>query len=168
MLRPRPFQAVCWLPALALLAVGASPVAAQPAAFGVADRATVMSVHAEGAQIYECKADAAGRLAWSFREPVATLLRDDQTVGRHYAGPHWALDDGSLVQGKVAMSQPGSTADDVPWLKLDVVRNSGAGALKDATLVLRLNTHGGALKGDCPSAGALRAQPYSADYVFLR
>ena len=39
-------------------------------------------VHAEGAQVYECKADAAGKLAWQFREPVATLIVDGKTVGR--------------------------------------------------------------------------------------
>ena len=29
-------------------------------------------------------------------------------------------------------------------------------------------TRGGVLKGACPTAGELRAEPYSADYVFLR
>jgi hypothetical protein len=35
-------------------------------------------------------------------------------------------------------------------------------------LVLRLTTRGGVLKGACRTAGELRAEPYSADYVFLR
>jgi hypothetical protein len=51
---------------------------------------------------------------------------------------------------------------------LDVVEHRGTGILKDAKLVLRLNTHGGVLKGECPKAGELRAEPYSADYAFLR
>jgi hypothetical protein len=149
--------------ASALVAAPALAAPAAPAAFGVADRATILGVHAEGIQLYECKAGA-----WTFREPVATLIRGDETVGRHYAGPHWELADGSLVKGKVAMSLPGAGPDDAALLKLDVVENSGAGALKDATLVLRLNTHGGALKGDCAEAGAFRSVPYSADYLFLR
>ena len=52
---------------------------------------TVTTLHAEGAQVYECKADAAGKLAWQFREPVATLLLEGKTLGRHYAGPTWEL-----------------------------------------------------------------------------
>ena len=62
---------------------------------------TVTTLHAEGAQVYECKADAAGKLAWQFREPVATLLLEGKTLGRHYAGPTWELADGSVVIGKV-------------------------------------------------------------------
>ncbi len=71
--------------------------------------ALVATIHAEGAQVYECKADAAGQLAWKFREPVATLMIDGKTVGRHFAGPSWELSDGSLVTGKVSGSAPGAT-----------------------------------------------------------
>jgi len=157
---------------LVLIAALAGAARAQPAeapaAFDVAARTTLLRVHAEGVQLYECKADAAGHTSWAFREPVATLIRGDETVGRHYAGPHWELTDGSLVKGKAAMSLPGAGPDDAALLKLDVVENRGVGALKDATLVLRLNTHGGGLKGDCAEAGAFRSVPYSADYLFLR
>jgi hypothetical protein len=157
------------LVALMVAAAGPPTLAAPaPMAFGAGDRALVLQVHGEGAQIYECKADAAGHLAWSFREPIATLIKDRQTVGRHYAGPHWELNDGALVRGTLVTSQPGQTPDDIPWLKLDVAENKGVGALANATLVLRLNTHGGVLTGDCPAAGALRSVPYAADYVFLR
>jgi Protein of unknown function (DUF3455) len=48
----------------------------------------VTVVHAEGAQIYECKMDAHNNLVWQFREPIATLMIDGKTVGRHYAGPN--------------------------------------------------------------------------------
>jgi hypothetical protein len=57
----------------------------------------VLKVGEEGAQVYDCKADTAGKLVWTFREPVATLLLDGKTVGHHYVGPHWELADGSLV-----------------------------------------------------------------------
>jgi hypothetical protein len=72
----------------------------------------VMTVHAEGAQIYECKADSTGKLVWQFREPIATLLIDGKTVGRHYAGPSWELADGSAVTGKVSAHSPRATAQD--------------------------------------------------------
>jgi Protein of unknown function (DUF3455) len=55
----------------------------------------------------------------------------------------------------------------VALLKLEVVEHRGGGILEDAKLVLRLETRGGVLKGACPTAGELRAEPYSADYVFL-
>ena len=56
----------------------------------------VLAVHAEGAQVYECKAGTDGKPSWAFREPIATLLLDGKTVGRHYAGPtceHSSNDD---------------------------------------------------------------------------
>jgi len=159
------FLLSAWLagPALAQSA----PVA--PAAFDVADHAVVLIAHGEGAQVYQCAPGADGRLAWSLREPIATLIGPDgKTIGRHYAGPSWALDDGDLIKGQLLASQPGAGAGDIPLLKLAVAEHRGGGALAEASLVLRLNTHGGVLKGDCPAQGALRAEPYSADYVFLR
>ena len=88
--------------------------------------ALVATIHAEGAQVYECKADAAGQLAWKFREPVATLMIDGKTVGRHFAGPSWELSDGSLVTGKVSGSAPGATVADIPHLRLEVASQRGA------------------------------------------
>jgi hypothetical protein len=151
-------------------AAAAPPTAAvsAPAAFDVADRAPILLVHAAGAQIYECKADASGATNWVFREPIATLVRDGRTIGHHYVGPTWELTDGDAVQGKQSAAAPGATPGDVALLKLDVVEHHGSGVLKDAKLVLRLNTRGGVLKGECRKAGELRAEPYSADYAFLR
>ena len=71
-----------------------------------------LTLHAEGAQFYDCKAGADGKLAWAFREPIATLLLDGKTVGRHYAGPNWDHIDGSGVAGKVLANAPGKTAND--------------------------------------------------------
>jgi hypothetical protein len=34
--------------------------------------------------------------------------------------------------------------------------------------VQRINTNGGSFAGTCGQAGDLHAEPYSADYVFLR
>jgi hypothetical protein len=138
-----------------------------PAAIAAADQTPIVTLHAEGAQLYECK-ESSGKLAWAFREPIAALMQDGRTVGRHYAGPTWEHTDGSAVVGKAAGSAPGATADDVAWLKLDVVDRRGSGALAAATTVQRINTHGGALSGPCSERGALRSVPYSAEYVFLR
>jgi hypothetical protein len=173
MLSPRrwliafPFAALLGGLSAAPAAPQVAPVSA-PAAFGVVDRAPILVVHGVGAQIYECKAAAGGALGWAFREPIATLVRGGQTVGHHYAGPTWELTGGDAVVGKQSAAAPGATADDVPLLKLDVAEHRGSGILKDAKLVLRLNTRGGVLKGACPKAGELRAAPYSADYAFLR
>ena len=68
-----------------------------PDAIAAPGQTVVVTLHAEGAQIYDCKAGADGKLAWAFREPIATLLDNGKTVGRHYAGPNWELSDGSAV-----------------------------------------------------------------------
>lgn len=128
----------------------------------------VLKVHAEGAQVYECKASAGAKLTWQFREPIATLIVDGNTVGRHYAGPSWELADGSAIVGKVVGDAPGADANDIPWLKLNVVAQRGNGTLTGVTTVQRINTRGGQINGACDQARKLRAAPYAADYVFLR
>jgi hypothetical protein len=128
----------------------------------------VATLHAEGAQVYECKAGRDGKLSWQFREPIATLLLDGKTVGRHYAGPSWEHTDGSAVVGKAAASTPGATPLDIPWLKLEVTSSRGTGTLAGVTTVQRINTRGGAVRGVCEQAGTYHSAPYAADYVFLR
>jgi hypothetical protein len=159
--------------ALALLLSGslASAPAAEtslPGAIAAPGETTVLTVHAEGAQVYECKPGADGKPGWAFREPIATLLADGKTIGRHYAGPSWENSDGSAVVGKVAGSAPGAAPDDISWLKLDVVSRRGSGVLTAVTTVQRINTKGGKLEGACDKPGAFRDVPYSAEYVFLR
>lgn len=131
--------------------------------------AVVTRVHAEGAQVYECKATSAGQLMWQFREPIATLmLEGNKTVGRHYAGPNWELADGSVVQARQSGRAPGASPQDIPLLKLDVVAHRGSGQLAEVNTVQRLNTKGGTAEGACPREGALLSVPYSAEYVFLK
>ena len=156
--------------ASSLLGIGiASAAQAQvPAAIAAPGETTVATWHAEGAQVYECKAGADGKLAWAFREPIATLLLDGKTIGRHYAGPNWEHMDGSAVVAKVAGNAPGAAAKDIPWLKLEVVASRGNGALSGVTTVQRINTQGGRHEGACDKAGAFYSAPYAADYVFLR
>ncbi len=135
--------------AFSTLLLAASPFSVSaaeiPAAIAAPGETIVLSVHAEGAQVYECKAGTDGKLGWLFREPIATLMADGKTVGRHYAGPNWEDVDGSAVTGKAAGNAPGATANDIAWLKLDVIAHRGSGVLTPVTTVQRINTSGGQL-----------------------
>jgi Protein of unknown function (DUF3455) len=152
----------------AVLGFAGAASAQVPAAIAAPGESVVATMHAEGAQVYECKAGADGKLAWAFREPIATLVLDGKTVGRHYAGPNWEHTDGSAVVGKAVANTPGKSASDIPWLKLEVTAQRGSGALSGVTTVQRINTVGGVHSGACDKAGTLHSAPYAADYVFLR
>jgi hypothetical protein len=164
----RLFGAVLGASAAALSMGGLARAEDLPEAIRAPSETIAFDVHAEGAQIYECKADAKGSLGWVFREPIASLFRDGKTVGRHFAGPQWEFSDGGSVSGKVEAKSPGDGPADIPWLKLVASSQSGQGALAGVTTIQRIHTHGGALDGSCETAGAFRSVPYSADYVFLR
>jgi hypothetical protein len=159
------------LPHAAAAALTAASAISMP---GVIDSAPasgemlIATLHAEGAQIYHCKLNGEGKLAWQFREPVATLLQNGETVGRHYAGPSWEMRDGSAVSAKVTAQTPGATQDDVPLLLLEVTGSRGQGLLNDVSTIHRLNTVGGLTQGPCVTAGAFKSVPYSADYAFIR
>ena len=148
--------------------VNATAQTALPEAIAAPGETAAFTLHAEGAQVYECKTGPDGTLAWVFREPIATLFQDGKTVGRHYAGPTWEYSDGSAVVGQVAGTAPGQVAMDIPWLKLTVTSRRGNGALTPVTTVQRINTVGGRLTSACYKAGTYESVPYSADYVFLR
>jgi len=157
--------------AVAIIAAWAGVRAASaqvPSALAAPGESPVVTLHAEGAQIYECKAGTDGKLAWTFREPIATLLLDGKSVGRHFAGPSWEHVDGSAVVGKAVANVAGQTPGDIPWLKLEVTAHRGNGTLSGVTTVQRINTRGGVHAGGCDNAGALYSVPYSADYVFLK
>jgi hypothetical protein len=162
------YIALALLPLFGVIMNASAAETPVPDAIAVPGETIVLTVHAEGAQVYECKAGADGRLAWAFREPIATLLADGRTVGRHYAGPNWEHSDGSAVVGKAAASVPGTTANDIPWLRLEVISRRGSGILAGVMMVQRINTQGGKLDGTCDKAGSFRSAPYSADYIFLR
>lgn len=164
MKNPRSFSATGFSAVFAVAMITASIVAPSSAA---SDYQLVAKIHAEGAQIYECKADAGG-LAWQFKEPVATLFQDGAVVGRHSAGPSWEFDDGSIVVGKVTARAPGATASDIPLLWLEAQSRGAEGRLAGVAIVERINTKGGVANGSCPRLGDRLSVPYSADYTFLR
>lgn len=154
----------------ALLSMAAPALAdpAVPEALAAPGATVLATLHAIGAQIYDCRAEAGGKLSWTFREPIATLIADGKTVGRHFVGPTWMLDDGGALVGKVVAHAPGATPADVAWLNLEVVSRNGGGRLEGATIVQRINTKGGVATGACDPQGASLAVPYAADYVFLK
>lgn len=155
-------------PAPAELPPGAIRLVGLPEAIQAPGEQLIALLSAEGAQVYECKAAADGKLSWSFREPIATLIENGKTVGRHYAGPSWELQDGSAVTAKVTATAPSRTEGAIPYLKLEVTERRGNGALSAATTVQRVGTIGGKLEGACERTGAFKSVPYSATYIFLR
>jgi hypothetical protein len=100
-----------------------------------------------GAQVYQCKTDAQGKLTWQIREPIATLFLDGKTIGRHYAGPPWEHTDGSMIVGQVVGIVSGTTPNNIPWLRLEVVDRRGNGMPSGVTTVQRINTKGGSAQG---------------------
>lgn len=54
--------------------VSASAQTAIPDAIAAPGETAILKLHAEGAQVYECKSGTDGTLTWAFREPIATLL----------------------------------------------------------------------------------------------
>ena len=139
-----------------------------PAAIAAPGETAVLTVHAVGSQLYDCKPGADGKLAWTFTAPQATLTAGDKVIGKHGAGPSWELTDGSGITAKAVANAPGTTENDIPWLKLEVTSHKGAGQLAGVTTVQRINTKGGVLKGACDREGASQGMPYEADYVFLK
>lgn len=126
----------------------------------------IATIHANGAQIYECRMSELKTLTWQFREPIASLVLDRKTVGRHFAGPNWEMMDGTSVKA-VALSQaPGGSDTDIPHLMLTVTGARGNGPIAFARTILRINTRGGMAKGSCAQSGDFLSVPYSADYAF--
>jgi hypothetical protein len=160
------------IPVAALWLAGAGAVAqvapARPEALTSSEDRPVMTLSATGVQVYECQANASGAPEWVFRVPRAALFLDGRKVGRHYAGPTWEHEDGSLVTGKVAARVEAPRTGDIPWLRLDVASREGAGAFSGNAVVQRVNTRGGALAGACPTVGQVSEVPYGSDYVMLR
>ena len=155
---------------IALAALSRTTAWAEPSRADIAAPAgtSVEKLHAVGAQIYECKADPHGNLVWTFREPIASLIVDGKTVGRHFAGPTWEMSDGSRITGKVVAQAAAPSTDAISWLKLEVSERRGSGELDGVTTVQRIETVGGKKSGSCLSVGELLAEPYAADYLFSR
>lgn len=157
------------LPAAALLTACQTPPeipsTLQPEA-GLQKSATL---RARGVQIYECSAAPSGR-AWRFVGPEADLFGlNGQWQGRHYAGPHWELPDGSKVSATVKSRADAPAAAAIPWLLLTARSVGGPGAFSTVRAIQRVNTAGGVEPRDpcaAANAGQVVRVPYTADYHF--
>ena len=131
----------------------------------------VLFVHASGSQIYTCQADASGQYSWTLKAPEAELKdRKDKVIGQHTAGPTWKLKDGSEITGKAAAHVDSLDSDSIPWLLVNVVNNSGKGALAKVTTIQRVHTHGGKPGNDpCDEShkNVETKSSYTADYYFF-
>ncbi|WP_245326899.1 DUF3455 domain-containing protein [Bradyrhizobium sacchari] len=135
---------------LASVLHGSSALAAMPDEIRVPGELPGAALHAEGAQIYECKAGDANQLVWQAREPAAALMDGDNSVGHHYAALHWETvdartlvwehKDGSLVKARIVARAAGRTDGDLPWLKFVVITQTGNGLFYGVTHVQRINT----------------------------
>jgi hypothetical protein len=131
----------------------------------------VVEARGSGVQIYTCGAGANGGFAWTLQGPDAKLLdADGHTLGTHFAGPTWKLNDGSQVQGTVVASQQATQAGGVPWLLLRAKPGSATGQLADVAYIRRTETEGGlpdtAACQTSADAGKTVRVPYLAKYTF--
>jgi Protein of unknown function (DUF3455) len=135
-----------------------------------ANEQVLLQVHAQGDQIYSCKADGA-QFAWALKAPEAQLTdKSGKPFGKHFAGPSWEANDGSRITGKAVANAPSPDADSIPWLLVTVASHSGEGVLARVTSIQRINTKGGKAPAsgcDAAHAGQEERAPYSADYVFF-
>src|SRR5580692_8977308 len=98
----------------------------------------VLEARGSGVQIYQCGAGSNGGFAWALQGPDAKLLdADGKTLGTHFAGPTWRLNDGSQVQGSVAASQQAAQPGAVAWLLLRAKAGSATGKLADVAYIRR-------------------------------
>ena len=135
------------------------------------DQNVILVAHATGSQIYTCAASADGKFAWTLKAPDAELKdAKGKTIGKHFAGPTWKLDDGSEVKAKAAGKVDAPEASAVPWLLLNATSNSGKGALARAATIQRIHTKGGqpsASGCDSEHKDAESRSSYTADYYFF-
>jgi hypothetical protein len=127
-----------------------------------------------GVQIYDCspKAGQPSVYEWTFRAPEATL-KDlaGRTLGRHFTGPTWELDDGGSVVGDVKARAPSPSPTAIPWLLLVARATAGSGKLTATTSIQRLQTVGGIAPSvgcDATGAGKVAKVPYTANYYFYK
>lgn len=158
------------LAALAGCALAPVTTAGIPAALDPGAQARLlMTVAAQGVQIYECRAGTAGAApAWAFVAPEAQLADErGRPLGTHGAGPHWTALDGSRVLGTVRARADAPRPGAIPWLLLEA-RSSGApGRFSAVSRIQRVGTEGGVAPADgCgpQTLGRVRQVPYRADY----
>jgi hypothetical protein len=132
-------------------------------------KTAVLRLHGQGAQIFRCEAQAAGR-RWVYRLPEAELSDGDgPVVVRHGANLSFEHVDGSRLIGEIVDHVPAPVDNALPWLLLNT-RSYGKGTLAGITQVQRIDTVGGMPPADCASTppGQILRVPFTADFVFYR
>jgi hypothetical protein len=170
------FKAVSIALPLTLAALGACttlepmPAPEVPAAIAVpAGNKLVSVLKGEGLLSWECKANAAGAMAWAGPSPDADLSdKGGAKVGKYYGGPTWSHDDGSKVTGKQLAVSP--SPGNIPLQLVQANPATGEGLMTGVTYIQRLNTKGGTAAGTCAAENAAARQvvKYSADYYFYK
>ncbi|GGA45053.1 DUF3455 domain-containing protein [Dyella nitratireducens] len=153
-----------WVFALAAFAGGihAQEQAAKPHA---------IEAFAKGAQIYSCKA-ANGNYAWALKAPDATLSdAKGHAIGKHFAGPSWQAEDGSVVVGEPISVSPSPDAGAVAWIVMHAKSHTGQGEMASVQYIVRTRTEGGVAPAtgcDAAHVGTETRVSYSAVYLFFR
>lgn len=149
----------------ALLSLAAGVAHAQAA------RPAALEAFGKGVQIYAC-GKVNGAYAWHLQGPDASLLDvKGQVIGKHFAGPSWQAQDGSIVVGETVNASPAPDAGAIPWLVLHAKSHSGSGAMASVQYIVRTRTEGGlapATGCDAGHAGGEVRVPYNAVYLFFR
>jgi hypothetical protein len=128
---------------------------------------SVLEAKGVGFQIYTCTDTATGP-KWVLTAPDAKLLdASGKTIGRHFDGPTWKLEDGSQVQGEKKGSKNSTEAGAVPWLLLSAKAGTGTGKFADIAFIRRTETHGGMAAQSACKAGDTSKVPYTATYTFF-
>jgi hypothetical protein len=126
----------------------------------------VLEAKGVGFQIYTCT-DAPTWPKWVLTAPDAKLVdASGKTIGSHFAGPTWKLEDGSQVQGERIASRPAPEAGSVAWLLLGAKAGTATGKLANIAFIRRTETHGGAASESACKTGDTARVSYTATYTF--
>jgi Protein of unknown function (DUF3455) len=132
-----------------------------------------LSLFAQGVQLYACRAtEGAANPSWQFLAPQAELFdARGRRVGRHGAGPHWELFDGSRLVGRVEGRADAPVAEAIPWLLIATHSAGRDGALSRVRYIQRVHTQGGLAPSVACTArrsGEVAQVAYRAEYrLFL-
>jgi hypothetical protein len=126
----------------------------------------VLEAKGVGFQIYTCTDTPTGP-KWVLTAPDAKLLdASGKTIGSHFAGPTWKLEDGSQVQGERIASKAAPEVGSVAWLLLRAKDGTATGKLANIAFIRRVQTHGGTAAESACTAGDTSRVSYTATYTF--
>lgn len=140
-----------------------------PAVQAPAGELPLMTVAANGVQIYECRLTQGTTPAWTFVAPEADLFdAQGRRIGSHGAGPFWQHADGSRFVGTVSARAEAPRPGAIPWLLLAARQQGPEGMFSNVRSVQRVNTVGGQAPAEGCGMAALGKRAlvaYRADYV---